>query len=375
MKAFPTSLKMISKLLTQKAGAIDLSIFKRLRRVRWLIVSIVLALTLVGGAVVMAQTGGNFDLTWNNIPANGGTSVGGNFVLTGAVGQPIAGTTSGGSFSLDSGYLTCGGPGSTPQVTGLTPSRVSAGGSNFTLTVNGPGTSGHEFLNGANVLVNGVPRSTQFVNTSTLRVAVLSADISVAGEAPINVVNPAPNGCALAATTLTVKKSGVGITQVTPANGYSTVGITTTFTISWTHPTDNWRLLDNLDFRMSDTLTPTLWVRFHEAKNGTDASTFSLIDPSTGLPVGTASQGEKVVFETGDVILDMAHTTFAGSGPNPENRSLKLFVTVGFKAPTLGHFYNMDVLLTDDNGVADDPTMVGTWSVPVSVIFLPLSLR
>lgn len=71
----------------------------------------------------------------------------------------------------------------------LSPSTKAPGGSAFTLTVHGTG-----FVSGASVEWNGTPRTTTFVNSSTLTAQILAADISAPGTALITVLNPSPGG-------------------------------------------------------------------------------------------------------------------------------------------------------------------------------------
>jgi hypothetical protein len=61
--------------------------------------------TILGEGVVVAQTGGGYDLTWSTIDGGGGSSAGGGYQLTGTLGQPDAGITlRGGGYSLSGGF-------------------------------------------------------------------------------------------------------------------------------------------------------------------------------------------------------------------------------------------------------------------------------
>ena len=75
-----------------------------------LILAVALALVIVAGgvALVSAQIGGVYDLTWSTID-NGGYmfSTGGAYSLGGTSGQPDAGVSlSGGSYTLAGGFWT-----------------------------------------------------------------------------------------------------------------------------------------------------------------------------------------------------------------------------------------------------------------------------
>ncbi|HTQ57942.1 MAG TPA: putative Ig domain-containing protein [Bryobacteraceae bacterium] len=73
----------------------------------------------------------------------------------------------------------------TPIITSLVPGSATAGGSAFTLTVNGTG-----FLSGATIDWNGSPLTTSFVNGTQLTAAVAASLIAAQGPASITVVNP-----------------------------------------------------------------------------------------------------------------------------------------------------------------------------------------
>ncbi len=56
-------------------------------------------------ALVLAQSGGGYDLTWSTVDGGGYTwSTGGGYSLGGTVGQPDAGTHSGGEYALAGGF-------------------------------------------------------------------------------------------------------------------------------------------------------------------------------------------------------------------------------------------------------------------------------
>lgn len=58
---------------------------------------------------VVAQSGGDYDLTWNTVDNSGGIiSTGSTFTMTGSIGQPEAGFASGGSFTFSGGFITGG---------------------------------------------------------------------------------------------------------------------------------------------------------------------------------------------------------------------------------------------------------------------------
>ena len=55
--------------------------------------------------VVLAQSGGGYDLTWSSVDGGGHTcSQGGSYTLAGTVGQPDAGLLTGGDYTLGGGF-------------------------------------------------------------------------------------------------------------------------------------------------------------------------------------------------------------------------------------------------------------------------------
>ena len=62
-------------------------------------------LTLLFTLPVLAQSGGELDLSWNTIDSGGGTfSSGGSYTLGGTIGQPDAGGMTGGAYTLSGGF-------------------------------------------------------------------------------------------------------------------------------------------------------------------------------------------------------------------------------------------------------------------------------
>lgn len=64
-----------------------------------------LAGLLLACSIVLAQSGGGYDLSWNTVAAGGGTSgTGGVYSLGGTIGQSGAGLMSGGVYTVGSGF-------------------------------------------------------------------------------------------------------------------------------------------------------------------------------------------------------------------------------------------------------------------------------
>ncbi len=78
-------------------------------RKRYLIGALLILVCLLGAALysAQAQTGGDYDLTWNTLNGGGRMAASdGSYTLYGSFGQPDAGPTmSGGGYSLTGGFL------------------------------------------------------------------------------------------------------------------------------------------------------------------------------------------------------------------------------------------------------------------------------
>jgi hypothetical protein len=75
------------------------------------------------------------------------------------------------------------------SVKNIAPAAAMAGGTAFTLTVNGD-----HFVKASTVLWNGSPRETSYVSADQLTAQISAADVADAGEAQVEVSNPAPCG-------------------------------------------------------------------------------------------------------------------------------------------------------------------------------------
>jgi len=86
-----------------------------------------------------------------------------------------------------------------PAITDLNPDSATAGGTAFTLTVNGT-----DFVRGSVVRWNAADRGTAFVSSTQLQATITTADIATAGTATVTVFNPAPGGGTSNALTFTI---------------------------------------------------------------------------------------------------------------------------------------------------------------------------
>jgi hypothetical protein len=101
----------------------------------------------------------------------------------------LAGLT---AFTLGCGYSSKSTPavaGAMPSIAALAPNSVTAGGTGFTMTVNGT-----NFSTTASVSFNGTPLPTTYISAAQLMVTVSAADIANAATVPVTVTNPAQSG-------------------------------------------------------------------------------------------------------------------------------------------------------------------------------------
>jgi hypothetical protein len=71
----------------------------------WCVVLAAAAIFLLLTSVALAQSGGDYDLTWSTVDGGGWTfSRGGAYSLGGTAGQPDAGLLTGGDYTLGGGF-------------------------------------------------------------------------------------------------------------------------------------------------------------------------------------------------------------------------------------------------------------------------------
>ena len=76
-----------------------------------------------------------------------------------------------------------------PVLNSIAPNTAVAGGSSFTLTVNGSG-----FVNGSTINWNGASYTTVFISAAQLTASIPAAGIVLAGTVPVTVFTPTPGG-------------------------------------------------------------------------------------------------------------------------------------------------------------------------------------
>ncbi|HTM69053.1 MAG TPA: hypothetical protein VL426_07220, partial [Candidatus Binatia bacterium] len=206
------------------------------------------SITANGAAGTISNTGGGSGGTINLDVTSGTWAGNGTMTANGAAGQStLAGCGGGGRIAITYGAKTFSGsptvngastgncataprPGANgsfvetqanpaPSTTSLSPSSATAGGSSFTLTVNGA-----NFVAGSTVRWNGSDRTTTFVSASQLTASIPSSDITTAGTATVTVFNPAPGGGLSPGQTFTINNPVPTTSSLSPDNAIAGSG-------------------------------------------------------------------------------------------------------------------------------------------------------
>lgn len=187
-----------------------------------------------------------------------------------------------------------------PVASSLSPAAVSAGGSDFTLTVNGSG-----FVNGSTIEWNGTPRITTAVSGTQVSATIYASDIAAAGTAEVTVVNPGPGGGTSSPLSLTIGPpqslpaatlAPASITFPAQAVGTSSAAQTVVLTNSGTGSLSNTVVAitgaNAADFAQTTTCGATLApnascnisVTFTPASAGNFSATLTITDNAPGSP-------------------------------------------------------------------------------------------
>ena len=114
-----------------------------------------------------------------------------------------------------------------PTVTGLSPMSVATGAPAAMVSVTGTG-----FIPGTTMQVNGSARTTTYISSTQVSVAMTSADFASPGSVSLAAVNPAPGGGTSAAASLPVANPTPGAISISPST--IPIGVTTVTTITVT---------------------------------------------------------------------------------------------------------------------------------------------
>ncbi|MDR3668964.1 MAG: hypothetical protein P4L35_19215, partial [Ignavibacteriaceae bacterium] len=116
-----------------------------------------------------------------------------------------------------------------PAATSLSPSSATAGGTSFTLTVNGS-----NFISSSVVKWNGTSLTTTYVSSAKVTATVPAADIVSAGTATVTVFNPTPGGGTSSGLTFTITSSNNPLPVAISMSPSSAATGSSSFTLSVT---------------------------------------------------------------------------------------------------------------------------------------------
>ncbi len=257
-----------------------------------------------------------------------------------------------------------------PVIGSISPGAAIVGGSSFKLFV-----SGKNFTSNSSVHWNGSNRTT-ILSNGKLIAYIPSSDIKSSKLVAVTVRNNTTGKISNSATFI-VKFALVGIAALTiePAGSQSGVGQTTVFNLDWTHTSEPWRAMNEMDMRLIDDERIPLWVRYQETRdeNGNDISTVILLN-ADGTPAGSGRFGEAKVLENETVRIDLSQASFQGSGESGSN--IRVRVPAVFKpAAAQSEPYVIEMYGVDDLGGEQGPNQMGEWTITNSQIYLPALQR
>ncbi len=111
-----------------------------------------------------------------------------------------------------------------PTATSISPNTLDAGGTGFTLTVNGT-----NFISSSVVKWNGADKVTTFVSNIKLTAVITASDIATSGAVNVTVFNPTPGGGTSSAQTFTITVPATKFVIINPTD--NVVGHTVTVTV------------------------------------------------------------------------------------------------------------------------------------------------
>ena len=246
----------------------------------------------------------------------------------------------------------------TPVITSLVPPYALAGGTGFTLTVNGSG-----FVSGAQIVFGGAALATTFVSAGSLTAPVPASAIAKAGPISVTVVNP--SGIASAPVTFT---SVSKLTILTPSLPAGQTGAPYSFTLSATGGLTpyTWSvtgLPSSLTLNPSTGVisgtwnaagnyTVTITVNDSSGQTASSQSSTSITTPPIPLQIITASPLPQATVGVG-----YGATIFANGGTAPYN-----FSFTGTPPPGLAFTGG-----ASNAAISGTPTTAGQYSFTVTV--------
>jgi uncharacterized repeat protein (TIGR01451 family) len=249
----------------------------------------------------------------------------------------------------------------TPLITSLSPGSATGTliGSDFWVRLNG-----QNFTPQTQVYWNGALRSGSYTSSTRFWMRVRGSDLGLPWPrtAQIHARNPQPGGGASNQLSFNITFPFLGESELVQpaADSMVTTGISTTFVISWTHPDDSWRTMQNMDLRLRDQDgRVAAWVRIVERPGET--SVYRLLNAAEGAAdfaeATTPDEGlpgeDRNLVITDTVTLHLAASAFSGSG-----RTAIMTPTVSFGPAAVGR-YNIEFRVDGPDGEVQDDDVLG----------------
>ena len=220
---------------------------------------------------------------------------------------PGGGTTTALMFMINAG------PSPIPLISSLSPTGATTGAGSLSLTV-----TGTNFVSLATVTVNGSPRRTAFLNSTSLVTDLLASDVAQAGILEIAVINPQPQGGSSNTVAFTIRNPTPGVSSVSPL-AFTAGGAKAVITVSGTGYVSTSVVTVNGTPRMTAFVSPTQLQAIITQGDLSAAGVYSLAVASPSPGGGTSNAVTFAVNGTPitglPVILDLAPDgTQANSG-------------------------------------------------------------
>jgi uncharacterized repeat protein (TIGR01451 family) len=249
-----------------------------------------------------------------------------------------------------------------PQINSLNPASATGTlfGSDFWVAIHGA-----NFLPTSEVRWNGELRTMFFSSSTLIYIRVQGSDLGLPWPrlAFITVRNPTPGGGTSNSMPFNITFPFLGESElVLPAPGsVVTTGISTTFVISWTHPDDSWRTMQNMDLRLRNAVDGSVMASIRVVEREGETSVYRLLNglenaqsfdedeqPIEGLP---GIDLDLVITDT--ITLHLADSRFSGSG-----RTAIMSPTVTFGPDAVG-VYNIEFRVDNPDGEIQDDDVLG----------------
>jgi hypothetical protein len=147
----------------------------------------------------------------------------------------------------------------------------------------------------------------------------------------------------------------VGTFELAPADATVAVGERLTYALTWTVPSESWRDLDTIQFRIGEEGS-LLWLLFDETSRK-----LSLYNPANGDFGPAFAPGSRNVLSSGAAKLYLAESAFIAAGP--DSPEVTLLLTVEFGPQAVGEDYPVEVGAASDDGQFQDFTAGATLTI------------